>query len=53
MCLKTTAPPMSSVTFDFSLPCPPPSLRVGVCNPSLLIGLRRSIGFGVADWVDG
>ena len=25
---------------------------VGSCNPSSLIGLRRSVGYGVACWVD-
>ena len=26
--------------------------RVGGSNPSSLIGLRRSVGFGLVDWVD-
>ena len=44
-----TAPPTFCVTFDLSLPLPLPSLGLGVVT---LIGLRTSVGFGVANWVD-
>ena len=43
----STAPPTSGVAFDFTAPSTS-FARVGSCNPSSIIGLLRSVGFGVA-----
>ena len=49
----STAPSTSGVPFYLSLPRPLPSLGLEVVTqPSSLIGLQRSVRFGVAGWVD-